>query len=240
MLRAPNIAFADTRYGRDRLAAGIIKRRHRHAPGYIAVVLAGGYVEAGDEGRRRVGPGDAIVHGPFDGHLDLVGPCGAEVLNLPLPADCPLPAGVRVADPDALARIAEADPAAASALLDATGELPSLRDDWPDLLAAELQSRSDLRIADWAASTGLAAATVSRGFRAAFGLSPARYRAETRARRAFLALTACDLPLAQLALATGFADQAHFARAISALTGRAPSLWRRGSNPFKTVKRRST
>ena len=63
-------AIAHTRLGRDRLVAGTVMQRHRHAIGYVAVVLAGGYLEAGDAGRRRVGPGDALVHRPFEGHLD--------------------------------------------------------------------------------------------------------------------------------------------------------------------------
>ncbi len=94
---------------------------------------------------------------------------------------------------------------------------------------------SDVRLAEWAATTGLAPATVSRGFRAAFGVPPARYRAEARARRAFAALSSGDDPLVEIALACGFADQAHFSRAIVALTGFAPTAWRRTSNPFKTT-----
>jgi len=231
----PETVFAATRFGRERLAAGSVKRRHRHERGYVAVVLAGSYIEAGDEGRQRLGPGDALVHLDFDGHLDLIGRDGADVLNLPLPADWSLPIGVRVPDPDAVARIAEADPAAASAMLDIAEDVPLLQDDWPDLLAIALRAQSDLRIAEWAAATGLAPATVSRGFRAVFGVSPARYRAEMRARRAFAALTAGTLPLAELALASGFADQAHLSRAIADLTGAPPSAWRRTSNPFKTT-----
>ncbi|MEO8674916.1 MAG: AraC family transcriptional regulator [Casimicrobiaceae bacterium] len=231
----PETVFAETRFGRERLAAGSVKRRHRHARGYVAVVLAGSYIEAGDEGRRRLGPGDALVHREFDGHLDLIGRGGADVLNLPLPANRSLPIGVRVADPDAVARAAEADPAAASALLDTAEGTAPLEDDWPDILAAALRIRSDLRITDWAAAMGLAPATVSRGFRCVFGLSPARYRAEMRARRAFVALTAGMLPLAELALASGFADQAHLSRAIADLTGAPPSAWRRTSNSFKTT-----
>jgi AraC-like DNA-binding protein len=230
-----HISFADTLIGRERLAAGSVKRRHRHARGYVAVVLSGSYIEAGDEGRRRVGPGDALVHRQFDAHQDIIGLVGAEVLNLPLPVDQPLPSGLRVADPDAVARVAEADPVAASALLDAVDEVPPLEEDWPDLLAAALRSRSDIRIAEWARAMGLASATVSRGFRAAFGLSPARFRAEMRARRALATLTEADEPLAELALSTGFADQAHLSRAIAELTGLTPSAWRRRSNPFKTA-----
>ena len=235
----PKTVFAETRFGRERLAAGSVKRRHRHERGYVAVVLAGSYVEAGDEGRRRLGPGDALVHRDFDGHLDLIGRDGADVLNLPLPAFRSPLIGVRVADPDAVARIAEADPAFASALLDSAVEIPALQDDWPDLLASALRGQSDVRIAAWAAAMRLAPATVSRGFRAVFGLSPARYRAEMRARRAFAELTAGDLPLAELALASGFADQAHLSRAIADLTGAPPSAWRRTSNPFKTTGMRS-
>ena len=234
--------FAETSFGRERLVAGSIKRRHRHARGYVAVVLSGNYVEAGDGGRWRVGPGDVLVHGDFDGHLDVIGHRGAEVLNLPLPPASRLPAALRVTDPDVLARIAETAPDTAAELLEAAQSRPALHDDWPDLLAAALRLDSDIRITEWASQHRLAPATVSRGFRATFGISPARYRVEARARRALLALTAaeCQSSLADLALANGFADQAHLSRAIAALTGKSPSTWRHTSNSFKTAGARTS
>jgi hypothetical protein len=36
--------------------------RHRHLQRYAAIVLSGGYVEAGDAGRMRVRAGDVLVH----------------------------------------------------------------------------------------------------------------------------------------------------------------------------------
>lgn len=71
---------------------------------------------------------------------------------------------------------------------------------------------------------GLARATLSRGFAAAYGVTPARYRADVR-------LVGPE-PLVQLALALGYADQAHFSRAVRA-TGMTPRQLRQ-SNPFKT------
>ncbi len=229
------VRLAPTRIGRDRLAPGQTMHRHRHAIGYVAIVLAGGYLESGDEGRRRVVPGDALVHRAFDGHLDVMGPRGAEVLNVPLPATRTLPIAFRVADPDAVARAAEADIASASEVLDLAAGVPAAMDDWPDQLAALLRARADVRLAHWAMTMGLAPATLSRGFRAAYGIPPARFRAEARARRAFAALHERDDPLAELAIACGFADQSHLSRAIVDLTGAAPAAWRRRSNPFKTV-----
>ena len=227
--RSVRAAIAHTRLGRDRLAAGTTMQRHRHAIGYVAVVLAGGYLESGDAGRRRVGPGDALVHRAFEGHLDRIGPRGAIVVNVPLPASIALPDAFRVRDADAIARAAESDVTAASELLEPCAGAVALEDDWPDRLAALLRVRSDVRLAQWAETMGLASATVSRGFRAAFGATPARYRAEARARRALEALYERDDPLVEIALACGFADQSHLSRAIVELTGIAPSAWRRGT-----------
>jgi len=224
--RASRSAIAHTRLGRDRLVAGTVMQRHRHTIGYVAVVLAGDYLESGDAGRRRVGPGDALVHRPFEGHLDRIGPRGAVVVNVPVPPSRPLPDAFRVSDADAVARAAESDVAAASELLEPAAGIVAVEDDWPDQLAALLRFRADVQITEWADTMDLAPATVSRGFHAAFGVPPARYRAESRARRAFAALCERDDPLVQIALACGFADQSHLSRAIVELTGIAPAAWR--------------
>jgi AraC-like DNA-binding protein len=228
--RANRSAIAHTRLGRDSLAAGTTMQRHRHAIGYVAVVLAGGYLESGDAGRRRVGPGDALVHRAFESHLDRIGPRGAVVVNVPFPVSLALPDAFRVRDADAVARAAESDIAAASDVLAPSPGVVPAEDDWPDRLAALLRVRSDVAIAPWADAMGLAPETVSRGFRAAFGVPPARYRAEARARRAFAALCENDDSLVEIALACGFADQSHLSRAIAELTGISPSAWRRNAH----------
>ncbi|MBX9460206.1 MAG: helix-turn-helix domain-containing protein [Brevundimonas sp.] len=208
------------------LTAGGRMERHRHGRGYAAVVLAGGYVEAGDRGRFRVAPGEVLIHGPWESHMDAVSPTGAVVLNLPLIGEVAFGAGV-VADPDAVARAAQRDVVEAAVLLgETTRPLAPALDDWPDRLAEALRRDPDTALAAWAAAAGLAPATVSRGFRQAFGATPRRYRAEQRALKAARLLLSRDDPPAALAAELGFVDQAHMTRAVAALTGLTPGRLR--------------
>ncbi|HEY0598471.1 AraC family transcriptional regulator [Brevundimonas sp.] len=208
------------------LTAGGRLERHRHAHAYAAVVLAGGYHEAGDRGRFRVRPGEVLIHGPWESHMDAVSPTGAVVLNLPLATDLAFGAG-RVADPDAVARAAQRDLVEAAVLLgETTRPLAPAPGDWPDRLATALRQDPDTALAAWAAAEGLAPATVSRGFREAFGVSPRRYRAEQRALMAVRLLLSRDDPPAAAAAELGFVDQAHMTRAVAALTGLTPGRLR--------------
>lgn len=224
-----NLPYDGARYGREQFAQGTMPR-HRHDFGYMCLVLRGHFVEAGDAGRFRLAPGDVLVHHPFEAHLDLLAAGGAEFLNLPLPQAATPPGRFRLADPDAIARLAEHDPfAAAEAAVAGWTQAPG-EADWPDLLARDLAALRPLSITRWASRHGLAAATVSRGFRQAYGTTPARFRAELRARYAWSRLAAVDVPLVQLALEMGFADQAHMTRSVRALTGAPPVRWRNRVN----------
>ena len=206
--------------------------RHRHDDGYAAVVVSGAYEEAGDAGRRRVGPGDVVVHRAFEAHLNHTPAAGAQVLNLPLPAGG-LPAFGGIDDLDGLVRAAERDLFEAAALLtDGFRPAQASRADWPDLLAAALASGDAGRLGDWAGVFGLSPEHLSRGFGKVFGVTPQRFRLEARARAA-LADLAGPAALAEVAAAHGFADQAHMTRSVRAVTGRPPGAWKR-SNPFKT------
>jgi AraC-like DNA-binding protein len=217
---------------RQRLTPHGASPRHRHVQAYAALVLEGGYAEAGDGGRLGAAPGDVILHGAFEAHANRIGARGARVLNLPLPTCWTPPAALmRLADPDAVARLAGRDAqAAVDLMIDGLTPCPPAKGDWPDRLASAPADS----LGDWARREGLAAATVSRGFRRVFGVSPSRYRAEARARAAWRGALTLDLPLAGLAAELGFADQAHMTRAVTALTGRPPGFWR--SNRFKTAE----
>lgn len=212
----------------QRFPASARLERHRHGIGYAAVVVAGSYVEAGDSGRFRITTGSVVFHRPFEAHADQFGAAGADVLNLPLPVDAPdVPVAV-LRNLDAVVQTAERDRLAASSLLTAlcvaaTGA-PA---DWPDLLAAALREDPSLCLTEWAEASGLAVETVARGFKRAYGVSPKRYRADARALRAWRTIPGSPLPLAQLALNLGFADQAHMTRDVAALTGRTPAALRR-------------
>lgn len=218
--------FARTTFGLETCDAGDLVR-HRHSRGYMTLVLSSSYVEAGDAGRFHVCEGDVLIHRPFEAHRDLFAKREPKVLNLPLPQAAPDGGQVRIADPDAVALLAEKDLDAAAALLCAIAVPAASYQDWPDLLAAELCEAKPVRIGDWAGRQGLSPATVSRGFRQAYGASPARFRAEARARRAWRAVADEARPLADLALELGFADQAHMTRLLTEITGLSPGNWRR-------------
>jgi AraC-like DNA-binding protein len=202
--------------------------RHRHARGYATVVLAGRFVEASFAGRFSVGPGDVLVHGPFDCHANDARDRGrVQILRLPWSGGAP-EGRFAVDDPDALARIAARDPVEAEEALREGLRAPPSRapGDWPEELAADLGSGSDLRLGDWARRRGLAPETVSRGFRRAFGVAPRTFRLESRARRAWERIVTSPVPLTTLAHEIGFADLAHMSRSVRALTSFAPSAWR--------------
>jgi AraC-like DNA-binding protein len=225
--------FAQVQSGRERWSASTRVPWHRHARAYAAIVLAGGYEECGSQGRFRVRAGDVLIHGAFDAHLDRFDET-CEILNLPLDGMAFPCTSARLHDADAVARLAERDPnGAAASLLDQVTPVTRGPSDWQDHLAIALLDDPNLRLDAWAEANGLAQATLSRGFARVFGVSPCAFRAEARTRRAVAALAATDVPLARVASAAGFADQAHMTRAVTALTGHPPGRLR--SNGFKTL-----
>lgn len=223
------IALRDTIHNRylplDQLAGNEMIPRHCHNAPYIAVVIRGCYEEAGDTGRWRVGPGDALFHDTFDAHLNRVGVLGAQVLNLAVQPQHVFPPAFRIADPDALAR-AVVDVGLLTDLMIHPDPGPARLQDWPDLLAAALARNLRLTIGDWAQEVGLNAATVSRGFKAVYGISPLRYRNELRTKQAVDQIRGGTLPFSTIAQQCGFADQAHMCRAVVSLTGKSPRAWR--------------
>jgi AraC-like DNA-binding protein len=222
-----NLAPVD--FGRQRRDGLTVLSRHRHRGSYLALVLSGGYEEAGDRGRHRVRAGDIVFHGGFEAHLNRYDATGAEVLNLALPEWMePQTALMQTADPDMAVRLAERDPREAVHYLVATMR-PLKRDaaDWPDELAMDLASNPHLRLNRWALQQGLASETVSRGFRRVYGLSPSAYRAQMRGRMAWRRAMECRESLSQLAAETGFSDQSHMTRMVHLLTGQTPAVWRR-------------
>jgi AraC-like DNA-binding protein len=202
--------------------------RHPHARAFAALVLSGGYVEAGDTGRYVMTAGDVLLHQAWESHLDRFGARGAEVMVLPITdADALRPCG-RVADPDEIVRLAAHDADAASrALLAQLEPRRPAADDWPDMLAEALRGDPGLCLGEWASARGLCPGSVSRGFRQVYGVAPVSFRLVQRTRRAVSAVRCGSDPLSQVALDCGFADQAHMTRAIRRMTGTGPSLLRR-------------
>jgi AraC-like DNA-binding protein len=192
-------------------------------------VLDGTYDEAGPRGRYRMRPGDVLFHAAFESHCDRFGAADARILNLPLPSSWSAPsAGGRCGGIARIVRLAAKSPCdAAQALLEDFAPAAAIAADWPDLLVADLQRDPSLALSAWAARRGLSRETLSRGLRRVYGTAPARLRREIRAQQAWRFLTTTSLGLAQIALACGFADQAHMTREVVQLTGRPPGAWRK-------------
>ena len=227
-------AFASIPNGLERWTADAQVPRHRHDLAYAAIVLSGCYEECGSLGRFRVGPGDVVVHGRFEAHLDRFGARGAQILNLIVPkSEFLLPCGVgRIRNADVIARAAEIDVTSAwRQLHEQLIAIAATSADWPDMLANDLIGNPQLPLGDWARRNGLSPETLSRGFQRVFGITPAAFRAESRARRAFTRITNSNESLAAIATVSGFADQAHMSRAVTGLTGRIPRAWRKMNAP---------
>lgn len=82
-----------------------------------------------------------------------------------------------------------------------------------------------VRSVELEAASGLSRYDLARQFRATFGTSPYRYSLLRRLDRARVQLSA-RRPLVDVALETGFADQAHFTRQFRAAYGLTPARYR--------------
>ena len=94
-----------------------------------------------------------------------------------------------------------------------------------DLLHADITSRPTL--AELAAAVGVHPVTLARTFRRTFGCTVGEYLRRLRIERASEQLVSGDLPLAEIALGAGFADQSHFSNVFRRRTGMSPSMFRR-------------
>ncbi|MEI2386148.1 AraC family transcriptional regulator [Breoghania sp. JC706] len=83
-----------------------------------------------------------------------------------------------------------------------------------------------ISIAQLAGSCGLSRSYFIKAFTRSFGRTPHRWLTEYRIKKA-RELLESDVPLAEIALACGFADQSHFTRVFSQRTGETPARYRR-------------
>jgi AraC-like DNA-binding protein len=219
--------FRTVTAGVETLSGHLSMPRHHHAQGYATVVLGGAINEVSFAGRMCAGPGGVLLHGAFDCHLDRASGRGPlQILRLPWRHDA-LEGQFQVADPDALARLAETDPELAAQRL-AQELYPAAAPEqyWADELARALACDAQFLLRDWAEERDLRPDEVSRVFGAEFGVSPKRFRLESRTRLAWRKVRGTTASLTEIALQSGFSDLAHLSRSIHAFTGRAPRSWR--------------
>src|SRR3954471_5353106 len=78
-----------------------------------------------------------------------------------------------------------------------------------------------------AAEFGLSVSHFSRAFRVSTGLPPHQWLLRQRVKTAQQLMTVRGLPLSEIAISAGFANQSHFTRVFSAVVGVSPAAWRR-------------
>jgi AraC-like DNA-binding protein len=78
-----------------------------------------------------------------------------------------------------------------------------------------------------ATELGLSVSHFSRAFRISTGLPPHQWLLRQRVKAAKQLMTIRDLPLSEIAMSAGFANQSHFTRVFSSLVGVSPGAWRR-------------
>ena len=96
-----------------------------------------------------------------------------------------------------------------------------------DRLHADLAAR--LSLAELAGEVGVHPVTLARAFRRTFGCTVGEYLRRLRIERAAEQLATGTQPLAEIALAAGFADQSHFSNVFRRRVGMSPSVYRRES-----------
>jgi len=85
----------------------------------------------------------------------------------------------------------------------------------------------DISLAEPARACGLSVSYFSRAFKQSVGMPPHRWMLLQRVLRAKTLLRDAARPLADIAVACGFADQSHFTRAFTLATGVSPGAWRK-------------
>jgi len=86
---------------------------------------------------------------------------------------------------------------------------------------------STIRLKDCAGRAKLSASHFSHAFKATFGTTVNQYIRHRRIEQAQRMMLRSQEPLSQIALACGFADQAHYCRAFRDVVGLSPTTWRR-------------
>ncbi len=228
---------------------------HSHERAFICLVVAGGYTERVGRRTETYTPFSALFHPPAKSHQDEIGRTGARFFSVeidgrwidrirevaPLPESVAEPRGgdlvwlatrlyreFRAFDAwsplaveglvlEALAvaaRAPRADERPAPRWLGRATEL--LRDGAP----------SELTTARVAAEAGVHPVHFARVFRREHGCTVGEYVRRQRVRHALGLLSDTSLPLAEVALAAGFADQSHLTRVFRQTLGSTPGALR--------------
>lgn len=105
---------------------------------------------------------------------------------------------------------------------------------WQERRATEFlaaQFNQPFSIGDLASRCELSRSYFNKAFKESFGRTPSKWLTEFRVARV-KELLLQDLPIAQVSITCGFADQSHMTRVFTGLTGETPARFRRRNKPF--------
>jgi AraC family transcriptional regulator len=88
-------------------------------------------------------------------------------------------------------------------------------------------SSGNILLADVARECGLSRQYFSKAFKATTGFAPHRWLQQIRIDHAKQLLSEASLPIADIAIRCGFADQSHLTRVFTMSVGLSPAAWRR-------------
>ncbi len=242
----PNLFITENVY-----SDGISLQPHDHERAFLAVCISGAYSEiVASKTYERVASTVAF-HPAHERHASQTSPAGARVISVVFSEACiprfdavlhtcsPKSFDLRPIAP-VLPRLKHelrrSDTAAAlileacvleivASMIRTTARPPST---WFQRVLREIEARFNepLSIANLAEIAAVHPVHLAREFRRRTGRTIGQYIRELRVRRACEELRMTRLPLAEIALRAGFADQSHLCRWIKRLTGISSRQWR--------------
>jgi AraC family transcriptional regulator len=106
-----------------------------------------------------------------------------------------------------------------------------------EMLRAHLDG--SIRLQDLARECDLSVGHFARAFKQSFGVSTLRWLNERRVEHSQQLMMTTSLPLADIAIQSGFSDQATMTRMFHKLAGQTPARWRRAQAEKITTSRKS-
>jgi transcriptional regulator GlxA family with amidase domain len=99
----------------------------------------------------------------------------------------------------------------------------------------EANLEAKIELADLAARANLSRCHFAYAFKQSVGCTPHRYVVSRRLEKARELLAENRLPISEIAVATGFADQSHFSRCFRAFFGLSPLAFRRSAGEWSQL-----
>ena len=216
-------------------APGLFQPTHAHDYSSISFVVAGELHETSEGTDWKGGAGNVIVKPRDVAHDDVYGPAGARMFTLLVDDDSAGPYGWFFGGSQAALFVRAIGEWRAGAPIEevaidliASVQSGALRTRRCARMreVAERIATTGVSVSALAREIGMHPVALARAFRREHGCSLTAYRRRVRIRRSIELLASTRMPLAEIALESGFTDQSHLSRIFRAELGATPSSFR--------------